>query len=115
MDEWPPDDPILADIREALRDIVGQWGADADPDSGDRGATPGMDSVALDVRKYGTAMPVSDGLLMDEGLIPDTRPPLPPESRRVRFRRWRREVVYRWRVRAGSWVAGVDLDEENDW
>lgn len=72
-------------------------------------------SVGFSVTKFEAAMPVSDDMLMDEGLIPDTRPPAPPSGRRVRFRRWRADVVYRWRMRVGSWVAGVDLDEEDDW
>lgn len=34
---------------------------------------------------------VSDELLMDAGVIPDTRPPRKPPSRRERFRWWRQD------------------------
>lgn len=51
---------------------------------------------------------------MDEGLIPDTRPP-------VRISRWRRlrwTIAERWanlRLRLGSRIAGIDLNERQDW
>lgn len=58
------------------------------------------------------AIPFSDEQLMDEGLIPDTRPPAPPVPRRVRMRRRLCAAFATARMRAGSWVAGVDLDRE---
>lgn len=51
-------------------------------------------------------------MLMDCGVIPDTRPPLPPPTRRVRFRWWRsrqRERLAYWLFRR---VAGFGVPEE---
>lgn len=62
------------------------------------------------VRKISYMVPISEGILMDEGLIPDTRPP-------VRISRWRR---LRWRLadriesarlRVGARIAGVDPED----
>jgi hypothetical protein len=70
------------------------------------------DDPLITVRKLGAHLPVSAGQLMDEGLIPDTRPPAPrpPPHRRTAARA--RAAVAAARIRAGSWVAGVDLDHE---
>jgi hypothetical protein len=74
----------------------------------------GMNMPALTVTKFGHVMPVSEEILMNEGLIPDTRPPV-PLSRRLRFRWWWRARVDGARLRVGSWVAGVDLSERDDY
>jgi hypothetical protein len=57
---------------------------------------------------------ISDDLLMDFGVIPDTRPPLPPPSLRTRWR-WRiadlRAGVAR---RAYKLIAGYDPHDDDD-
>lgn len=58
--------------------------------------------------------PISDDMLMDEGLTPDTRPPVRIDWR-SRFRWWlasRRERFGRW---LGGKIAGMDLSEREDW
>ncbi len=67
------------------------------------------------VTKFGGMVPISVGTAMDEGLIPDTRPPVHYFSRRTRFRRWRQRKVDGLRMRVGSWVAGVDLADWDDY
>lgn len=67
------------------------------------------------VTKYASYIQVSDELLMDHGLIPDTRPVFVP-TRRTRLRRWASQNVTSFRFRLGSWIAGVDLREMyEDW
>lgn len=68
----------------------------------------------LTVHKMASYMVVSDELLMDAGLIPDTRPPAPPPSRRTRLRWW--WTAWRERVgrRVGSWIAGIDLTGDDE-
>lgn len=68
----------------------------------------------FEVRKHAAYLVVSDDALMDAGVIPDTRPPAPPPSWRTRLRwRW-----WKWRERAGravgTWIAGVDLREDDE-
>lgn len=53
----------------------------------------------LTAQKYGFTIPVPNELLMDMGIIPDTRKYVPP-TRRERFRWWRRNQ----RERLGIWV-----------
>lgn len=56
---------------------------------------------------------VSEDLLMDCGVIPDTRPPRKPPTRRERFRWWRAAA----RERAACWayrrIAGYDVPESD--
>lgn len=70
------------------------------------------DGDPLTVRKFGVHLPVSDEWAMDECLIPDTRPPRPPEPWWRRLHRWIAQRVWAWRFRLGCRVAGVDL---GDW
>lgn len=58
--------------------------------------------------KHGSFIRVSDEILMDQGLIPDTRPPAPRWSRRRRLSWWWAER----RERLGEWVAGRRFDED---
>jgi hypothetical protein len=74
--------------------------------------------ITFDVKKYGAYTPVSDELLMDAGVIEDTRTPktfaeyFP--TRRARLR-WRLSLkVAGLRLRLGSWIAGVDLADQYD-
>lgn len=65
-----------------------------------------------DVVKHGLTMRISDEMAMDYGLIPDTREPLPPPSRRKRWR-WRaQDAVTSARYRLARWISPYDLDEE---
>ncbi len=71
--------------------------------------------IDFTVEKRGTIMHISDELAMDEGLIPDTRPPAPPPTlrRRIRRARWavgRRFNAARWWL--GCKIAGADLDHD---
>jgi hypothetical protein len=62
----------------------------------------------ITVIKMGGYMPISDELAMEYGLIPDTRPPVViPRRQRIRNR------VDELRLRLGSWVAGVELRDED--
>lgn len=69
----------------------------------------------FEVKKYGAYLPVSEELLMEFGLIPDTRPPvvIPLRERLSRRVRWaiagfRRRLG----IRVGSWIANEDLDPD---
>lgn len=71
--------------------------------------TVGSDAV-VNVRTVSHVMPISAGLAMDYGLIPDTRPP-------VKISRWDR-LRWRWRdrrsaarLRLASWIAGFDVTD----
>lgn len=68
--------------------------------------------AAITVHRMTYAIPYSDEQLMDEGVIPDTRPPAPPVPWRLRARRKIRSAVAAGRMRIGSWIAGVDLNRE---
>jgi hypothetical protein len=62
----------------------------------------------LNVRKLSAVIEVPDELLMDYGLIPDTRPKPPPPSWRTRLRwkrdEWRERTARRaYKVIAGYW------------
>ena len=63
------------------------------------------------VQKIGHMIPISTEMAMLCGLIPDTRPPAPPPSRRTRFRWWRQDLVRTSRMRLASWIAGFNVDE----
>ena len=54
---------------------------------------------------------VPESLLMDAGVIPDTRPPAPPPSRRTRFRWWRAQQRARIAGLAYRLIAGEDVPE----
>lgn len=65
----------------------------------------------FDVKYYAAHIPVSNELLMDYGLLPDTRPPT-VYTRRQHLRWAAQARVRRIRLRLGSWVAGEDLDPD---
>lgn len=71
--------------------------------------------IHMDVQKYSIMLPMSTDLAMDTGIIPDTRPPSPPPTRRERFRWWR----YGLRERIAIWVYERISDDkfpsECDW
>lgn len=90
----PIDQDVEADIRAAFKASYG--------------------GRPLHVNKYAHHFPVSNEVLMDEGVIPDTRPPV-KIGWRTRFRWWcsaKREQFGRW---LGSKIAGVDLSDRDDW
>lgn len=73
-----------------------------------------FDQTPITATKASAYLPVSQDLLMDAGVIPDTRP-------KVHIPWWRRA---RWRIRdwrervgrkVGGWIAGVDLSERYDY
>lgn len=77
------------------------------------GYTATFDDTPLSIQKPAAHLVVSEDLLMDAGVIPDTRPPV-RVSRWIRLRwAWRawRERVGR---KVGGWIAGVDLSERDD-
>ena len=67
----------------------------------------------IEVRKHTMLVHIPEELLMDEGLIPDTRPPVHiPWRRRIRWAA--QDRIHRARLRVGSWIAGKDLDRWDD-
>lgn len=73
------------------------------------------------VRKYSAYLPMSLEQAMDAGLLTEDEAraqgwtPPPPIPRWTRMR-WRLHAARdRARLRIGSWIAGVDLDERDDW
>lgn len=64
--------------------------------------------------KYGPMIPVSLDMLMNEGLIPDTRPPAPPAPWRRRLRSRISSAVWRARTRISNRIAGRGPDDECD-
>jgi len=68
-----------------------------------------MGDEAISVVKSTSYVQVSDEVLMDAGLIPDTRPPLPWRTR-LRYR-WK-AAVHRARTRLGEIVAGRRFDDD---
>lgn len=73
-----------------------------------------MSEPELTVHKASAYVPISDELAMEYGLIPDTRPPLPPPSLRTRLR-WRISAL---RERLAGWlcrvVAGYEMDHRDN-
>lgn len=86
----------------------------------------GAPREVFSVTKLGALVPAPTDMLMDEGLIPDTRPAR-AQREPVRVTSWTlarsraRTAIAAARLRAGCWVAGVDLDglderdDEDDW
>jgi hypothetical protein len=75
-----------------------------------------LEVSAMNAHKLSAVIEVPDELLMDAGLIPDTRPPLPPPTWRTRLRRklgaWRERAARR----AYKSIAGYWPDNgEDDW
>lgn len=74
---------------------------------------------AISVTKLGAQLSVSTDMLMDEGLIPDTRPARPRRTP-VRVTPWTlararaRTAVADARLRVGCWIAGVQVAEYDD-
>ena len=104
-------------IDEWLSDRLTSFG-DVDGGGGEGGyllpQPPFGEKVAVSFAKMSAVIPVSLDLLMDEGVIPDTRPKTmrKPPSRRERFRmsrsRWRRSVA-EWLYEL---ISGEELPEE---
>jgi hypothetical protein len=69
------------------------------------------DEPEFSVKYYAAQIPVSNEWLMDEGLIPDTRPPV-VYTRRQRLRWAAQARVRALRLIVGSWIAGEDLDPD---
>lgn len=72
------------------------------------------DPEELLITKHVAYLQVPEELLMDCGVIPDTRPPRPPPSRRTRFRWWRAAARDRLARRAYRVIAGEDVPEPDD-
>jgi hypothetical protein len=72
-----------------------------------------FDDVEFTVTKYAAHIPVSDELLWEHGVyIGPERPPIVP-TRRAKIQRWTSRKVTALRLRLGSWIAGVDLGDED--
>lgn len=71
------------------------------------------DDVEITVHKHVMHVPYSTDYLMDEGLIPDTRPPV-VITRRDRIRWASQDRIHRLRLRVGSWIAGESLDRDDE-
>jgi hypothetical protein len=69
----------------------------------------------LIVHKVTGYVVASEELLMDCGVIPDTRPPPPPTPWRVKLRR----RVWAWRDAAATWayrrISGHDVEPPDDY
>ena len=80
------------------------------------GVTVDYDTTPITARKLTAFVPVSCCALADyagESRCKHEPPPRPKWHRRTR---WRISGWWsRLRLRFGSWIAGVDLDERNDW
>lgn len=99
-----PDAEKWLDEQDRLRAQLG--GDPAEPDGG---------ALPLVARKLVSYIEVPDELLMDAGLIPDTRPPRPPLPWRHRLRSkvsdWRERAARRaYKIVAGDWP-----DDREDW
>ena len=74
-----------------------------------------VEVMVIEIEKAsGYIIMASDELLMDAGVIPDTRSPvhIPWQARlRWRWSAWRERVGRK----VGGWIAGVDLGERDDW
>lgn len=83
---------------------IGEWHPDTEP----------ADHPSLHVQRVEGYLPVSEEILMDEGVIPDTRPPRPRPLWRSRLR-WR---VGEARDRAARWaykvISGYAFPEGDD-
>lgn len=71
--------------------------------------------AAIRVVKSAFYIPISNELLMDYGLIEDTRPPTPPPSRRTRLRRRWADRARSARTRLGEVIAGRKFENGDDW
>jgi hypothetical protein len=63
------------------------------------------------VKKMQALIPISYELLMDLGVIPDTRPPRKPPTRRERFRWWRSGLRDRFSIWLYERVSGQSFPE----
>lgn len=86
-------------LDEALRRAIGDQETATMPEAFD------MRSVT----KVSHTVPISEGMAMDYGLIPDTRPPV-VISRRTRFRWWRQDKARSTRMGLASFIAGFDVE-----
>lgn len=72
--------------------------------------------IALQVQQFRAFVPVSCCVMTDTTGDNHCDHPLPPRPAWHRRLRWRmRWWISRQRMWAGSWIAGVDLDREDDW
>jgi hypothetical protein len=113
----PPIDPLGEGLQRAVRDLERKMreaslGWIPPYEASDEPAEP--EQPVLSVKKFGYMIPVLNETLMDEGLIPDTREPV--KVSRYRRARWRlREAVASARLKVGEKIAGVTLDDRDDW
>jgi hypothetical protein len=79
---------------------------------------PLINDIALSVTKMSGYLEVPEEMLMDFGVIPDTRPK-PVLTRREQFARWRRRRINSARLalagRAYRLISGEDVPEPEDW
>lgn len=93
-----------------------RWLADmgAEPVTGRPIAVPMGEQ--FEARKFASGIVIPDELLMDAGLIPDTRPPRPPLPWRWRLRNKIADLRERTAQRAYKIIAGEwPNDGEDDW
>lgn len=69
-----------------------------------------MDEPGYSVHKIRAYLQTSDDQATEYGLIPDTRPPLPPPPWRRRVRAWARARSRPVRLRLAARLADVDRD-----
>jgi hypothetical protein len=86
------------------------------PDGTPEGTTVDYDTTPVTARKLSAWVPTTCCAMTDatgENHCNHTPPPRPPWHRRTRW------AISSWwsrlRLRLGSWIAGVDLDERDEW
>ncbi len=110
----PPIDPFGEQVRRGIAKAIKNLDADSSPWGEAFGGPPKQEQPTLSAKKYGYLLPVLNETLMDEGLIPDTREPV--KVSRYQRARWRaREAVASARLKVGEKIAGVTLDDRDDW
>ncbi|WP_062434951.1 hypothetical protein [Herbidospora daliensis] len=98
--------PFNDATRRALDDLHTAYPPDPNPDA----PTP------IPIRRLTGYVKIPNELLADYGLAPDGYAP-PPTAKISRWRQLRWKLGDRWtnlRLRAGSWIAGINLNHE-DW
>lgn len=116
----------MAAVRDVAVTAFDDWFAKMMPDAEkwirEMSAEPVVGRPAVEpmnelptVRKISSVVQVPNELLMDAGLIPDTRPKPPPLPWRWRVRNriadWRERAA----CRAFKIIAGYDVPEQEDW
>ena len=109
----PPINRFDEQIRRGIAEAMKNLGADS-PLGDAFDGPPQPEQPVLTVKKIGASVYIDNETLMDHGLIPDIREPV--KVSRYQRARWRvREAVAGVRLKVGEKIAGVTLDDRDDW